>query len=273
MREEPARLIGLIRAYTRRGLSVAAMAQREQEVRQSARATAGQRLKGRIRRAIFNFVLRRTRRGITGRENMRFARTRLYGRARQLFGRLAELFVEKGLIDARADFYYLTVQEAFGLVQGTAVTLDVRALIQIRKVEYAAFAQRVPRERMQIAGMPSLNMTYETGNGSSTQQHLVGTGCSSGRVQGQARIVTDPTEPLGEGDHILIAGSTDPGWVFLMTQARGLVVERGSVLSHTAIIGRELGIPTVVGAEGATSLIPEGASVSMDGSTGEVQWQ
>jgi len=273
LREEPARLIGLIRAYIQHGQTVEAMEQREWEVRQGARTRADQRLKGRLRRALFNFVLRQTRYGTTSRENMRFARTRLYGRARQLFGRMAELFVERGLIDARADFYYLTVQEAFGLVQGTAVTLDVRPLIQIRKAEYAAFAERVPRERMQITGIPSLGMTYETATGSSTQHRLVGTGCSSGRVQGNARVVTDPTEPLGEGDHILIAGSTDPGWVFLMTQARGIVVERGSVLSHTAIIGRELGIPTVVGAEGATTLIPEGARVSIDGSTGEIQWQ
>jgi pyruvate,water dikinase len=57
-----------------------------------------------------------------------------------------------------------------------------------------------------------------------------------------------------------------------MMSSAGIVVERGSPLSHTAIIGRELGIPTVVGAAGATRLIPEGAVTRIDGGTGEVRW-
>ena len=74
-----------------------------------------------------------------------------------------------------------------------------------------------------------------------------------------------------DGD-ILVARSTDPAWIFLMMQARGLVVEKGSVLSHTAIVGRELGIPTVVGVAGATEHIANGDRVRIDGNTGEVQW-
>jgi pyruvate,water dikinase len=64
---------------------------------------------------------------------------------------------------------------------------------------------------------------------------------------------------------------TDPGWVFLMVPAGGLVVERGSILSHTAIIGRELGIPTVVGVADATSLIADGQLLEIDGSSGVVR--
>jgi pyruvate,water dikinase len=63
---------------------------------------------------------------------------------------------------------------------------------------------------------------------------------------------------------------TDPGWVFLMVSAAGLVVEKGSLLSHTAIIGRELGVPTVVGVEGATELIRNGQVIQVNGQTGEI---
>jgi pyruvate,water dikinase len=59
--------------------------------------------------------------------------------------------------------------------------------------------------------------------------------------------------------------------VFLMVPAAGLVVERGSILSHTAIIGRELGIPTVVGVADATTLIADGQLVEIDGGTGVVR--
>jgi pyruvate,water dikinase len=58
-----------------------------------------------------------------------------------------------------------------------------------------------------------------------------------------------------------------------MINAGGLVVERGSVLSHTAILGRELGIPTVVNAEGATHRIPQRARIRVNGGTGEVAWK
>jgi pyruvate,water dikinase len=57
-----------------------------------------------------------------------------------------------------------------------------------------------------------------------------------------------------------------------MTSAKGIVIEKGSVLSHTAIIGRELGIPTVVGIKDATRRIANGARIFIDGSTGEVHW-
>ena len=98
------------------------------------------------------------------------------------------------------------------------------------------------------------------------------TGCSAGAVTGVAHVVRDPAGASVHRDQVLVARSTDPGWVFLMMSAAGLVTERGSPLSHTAIIGRELGIPTVVGVEGATARIPDGARLTIDGATGDVQW-
>ncbi|MDH3443981.1 MAG: PEP-utilizing enzyme, partial [Deltaproteobacteria bacterium] len=100
-----------------------------------------------------------------------------------------------------------------------------------------------------------------------------GTGCSSGTARGTACVVLDPQSNINGGDHILVACSTDPGWVFLMLSAKGIISEKGSVLSHTAIIGRELGIPTIVGVKDATKLIPDGAHLSINGSTGEIQWE
>ena len=64
---------------------------------------------------------------------------------------------------------------------------------------------------------------------------------------------------------------TDPGWVFLMISAAGLVVEKGSLLSHTAIIGRELGVPTVVGLPSATVRIKTGDIIKVNGQTGIVE--
>jgi pyruvate,water dikinase len=85
-------------------------------------------------------------------------------------------------------------------------------------------------------------------------------------------VIRSPDQDLTIDGEILIAPMTDPGWVFLMVAAGGLVVEKGSLLSHTAIIGRELGVPTVVGVEGATGLIPDGTEIEIDGRAGTVRF-
>ena len=69
---------------------------------------------------------------------------------------------------------------------------------------------------------------------------------------------------------VLVAESTDPGWIFLMAAAAAVVVEKGSMLSHAAIVGRELGIPTVVGIAGATHLFADEPMLTVDGATGTV---
>lgn len=101
---------------------------------------------------------------------------------------------------------------------------------------------------------------------------IVGLGSSGGRVRGRAKVISDPTLHVALGpDAILVARETDPGWLFLMLSVRGLIVERGSMLSHTAITGRKLGIPTVVAVPHATTRIPDNSLIEIDGTSGEVR--
>lgn len=67
-----------------------------------------------------------------------------------------------------------------------------------------------------------------------------------------------------------MARMTDPGWVFLLASAKGIITEKGSLLSHTAIIARELRIPSIVAVENATELLKNGDIIEMDGSTGDI---
>jgi pyruvate,water dikinase len=69
---------------------------------------------------------------------------------------------------------------------------------------------------------------------------------------------------------ILVARQTDPGWILLYPRVSGLIVERGSLLSHTAIIARELKIPCLVGVRGATDRIRNGQSVELNATSGTV---
>ena len=105
----------------------------------------------------------------------------------------------------------------------------------------------------------------------SERPQLQGLGVSAGVVSGRARVILDPNEPVDlEPDEILVAPQTDPAWTPLFLGAAGVIVEFGAVMSHAAIVARELGIPAVVGVDHATLLLATGTHVEIDGSSGTV---
>jgi len=85
------------------------------------------------------------------------------------------------------------------------------------------------------------------------------------------RKVVDPRHALIQPGEMLVAERTDPGWILLFPSAAGLLVERGSLLSHSAIVARELRIPTVVSVEGLTAWLQDGDEVEFDGGTGRIR--
>jgi pyruvate,water dikinase len=96
-------------------------------------------------------------------------------------------------------------------------------------------------------------------------------GCA-GVAVGRARVILDPTDPGAmEAGDVLIAPSTDPAWTPLFMPASAVVVNVGGQISHSIIVSRELGLPCVVSVTDATSKIPDGATVEVDGSAGTVK--
>lgn len=273
LREDPRPLVRLLRGFVRAGEAPEEPEPCDSDTRRDAERFVRERLRNPLHRWLFAAVLRRARLSITNRENMRFARTRLFGHARRVFRRLGVLLAGRGLLDGPEDIHFLTVEEVFGCIRGTGVTRDLMSLVELRRGEYRDFARRSLPRRFETSGIPRVNRfevkeAIPRGGG-----EIQGTGCSSGRAEGSAMVVRDPSGVDDARGRILVAASTDPGWVFLMVASRGIVVEKGSLLSHTAIVGRELGVPTVVGATGCVDRIPEGARVRLDGSTGVVRWE
>ena len=78
-------------------------------------------------------------------------------------------------------------------------------------------------------------------------------------------------ETIVEKDAIVITKSTDPGWIMVFPLMKGLIVEKGSLLSHSAIISREIGLPTIVSVTGATEWLQDGDIIEFDGSTGIIK--
>ena len=85
------------------------------------------------------------------------------------------------------------------------------------------------------------------------------------------KVLRTPNEDARLDGEILVAERTDPGWVPLYPSVSGLLIERGSILSHSAIVAREMGIPTIVGIAGLVSTLKTGQVVTMDGGTGTVR--
>ena len=100
---------------------------------------------------------------------------------------------------------------------------------------------------------------------------LSGAAGSGGVATGRARVILDAADPEGlEPGDILVAPQTDPSWVPLFVPADGVIVNVGAMGSHAMIVSRELGVPCVASVADATKLIPDGATVTIDGNAGTV---
>lgn len=100
---------------------------------------------------------------------------------------------------------------------------------------------------------------------------LIGTPGAQGVTTGNARVVRGPGDfgRVQAGD-ILICEVTDPAWTPLFRIAAGVVTQTGGALSHAAIVAREYRIPAVLGIAHVTELVPDGARVTLNGTTGAV---
>jgi pyruvate,water dikinase len=226
-----------------------------------------------LRRLVFGWVLRRTRACVQARENLRFERTRVFGRARLVLLELGRRLVAIDRLDDARDVLYLEQDELIGAVEGWATTADLRVLAAARKAEYARYRTLPPPpDRFETSASLPRGPARAVAAGATPPEGdtLRGQGCWPGIVRGTVRVVTDPTgAPLRPGE-ILVAERTDPGWVLIFPAASGLLVERGSLLSHSAIIARELGLPTIVALPGLTRWLADGDWVEMDGGRGVV---
>ncbi len=228
-----------------------------------------------VKRKLFFWILSHARTRVRERENLRFERTRLFGRVRRIFVELGRRFHDAGCLDDPRDVFWLEVDEALGFVDGTATTTDLRGLAAVRKAEFQRHREGpVPEGRFETRGIVHAGNTFVSGNpppAAVSGDEQKGLGCCSGVVRGRVRVVKDPKGVRLDRDQILVALRTDPGWVLLFPAAAGLIVEHGSLLSHSAIVARELGLPAVVSLAGATEWLHDGDLVELNGATGVVR--
>lgn len=165
--------------------------------------------------------------------------------------------------DLGRDVFFLHLEE---LSRFEAERSRLAEEIGRRKTRWQAFQRLDVAEVIDSADLEGLGLAPDVERAAD----LRGEPVAAGVATGTARIVFDPRTAGDLGtDYILVCPSTDPGWTPLFINARGLVVERGGVLSHGAIVARDFGIPAVVCPD-ATRLLPGGAAIRIDGNRGTI---
>jgi pyruvate,water dikinase len=250
----------------------------EQKIRDDAEQHVQQSIgKNFFKRIVFNWVLKHARNRVRDRENLRFERTRLFGRVRRIFVEIGKRFEDAALIRDARDIFYLEVNEVMGLIEGTTSTAKVKELIELRYKEFEDFKTgEAPADRFETRGIVYQGNSFKASRSAAASvdmqgDSLKGIGCCPGVVRGPVRVIHDPKHACLQAGDILVAERTDPGWIMLFPSASGLLVERGSLLSHSAIVAREMGIPAIVSVPGITTWLRDGDYVEFDGSTGVIR--
>ena len=255
-------------------ISIGSMAQRgDVETPPLPPAAAFPRITNPLKRVLFRYVLRHARERVCSRENLRFERTRLFGRVRTILRQLGKRLHADGVLEAADDVFYLELGEILSVWESTGTTAGLGELAKQRRAGFAEYeASEAPPDRFITRGPVSRYRHFENARPPVEEAgSLTGTGACPGRVTGRVRVVLDPRGARLEHGEILVARQTDPGWVVLFPAAAGLLVERGSLLSHSAIVSRELRLPCIVSLPGITRLLKTGDLVEIDGSSGTVR--
>ncbi|MCR5835548.1 MAG: phosphoenolpyruvate synthase [Lachnospiraceae bacterium] len=254
------------------------------------------------------FLVNRCSVGIAGREKSRLNRSRIFGIVRLIFTTIGDNFARRGILDDKRDIFYLTVEEVFEIVgmngdlTGNASDdnglddsgLDrfgsdskglnrfgsdsfdinrIKSIVNERKENYKLYEVLPPYSRLIFAGeeFDKTHISINTYKRKQTTNVLQGVPCSGGITEGEALVIDNVKNLKDVSDKILVTKMTDPGWVFLLATAKGVLSEKGSLLSHTAIISRELKIPAIVGIDNLLDTIESGDYLRIDAGTGKIE--
>ena len=251
-------------------------------------------------------LLRAAQASVAYRERARLKQALLYTRLRRVALAIGRRLTDAGRLAKPDDVFMLTWQELDELGTGRAMfPYRVPDLVALRRREHATLdAMRPPATfsaRMggylppgaRAAGRGPAGRRGDTfavpmgghlppgvradrrgpaerrGESPASRSTLRGTGASGGTASGPAAVLDDVRDAarLRNGD-VLVTRQTDPGWAAVFGLVSGLVIERGGLLSHGAIVAREFGLPCVVGVENATGRIRPGQRVTVDGDRG-----
>jgi rifampicin phosphotransferase len=276
--QDPSFLFVCLKNYLRSGqVDLEAYEKREKEIRAGAEKLVRENLKG-LKYVVYSWSLHHARKAVRNRENTRFCRTRIYGVARAMFNGIGRDFAARGIIEKADDIQLLQIQEIWGAIDGTLTVQDLKKMVDLRREQYAGYEAIETAPRFITRGpvyWQNVHTEEETDAGTEQVElgegMLKGTGACPGIVEGVVKVILSPKDDLELNNEILVTSRTDPGWIPLYPSAAALLVERGGLLSHSAIVAREMGLPTIVGIRDLTKTLKTGMRVRINGESGLIE--
>ncbi len=278
IKDNPVFCIAIIQNYLRNTVpDPAKQEEHERTIRQKAENKLQEKLKKKrtyivfSKLGIYRWVLSNARRAIKNRENQRFCRTEAYSLIRTIMRSIGRQWQTQSIIDSAEDIFYLEIDEIWSFIEGKPKCVDLKKQIALRKEEFERYKTVTLPDHIEAYGEIDLN-TINKGEPEVPQDDIIkGLGCCAGIVEKEVRVVLVPDVDLRLNGEIMVAKQTDPGWVVLFPSIGGLIVEKGSMLSHSAIVAREMGIPAVVGVKQATKILATGDRVLLNGAEGTIK--
>lgn len=281
LRQDPSFLFAVLKNYlSKPDLTIDTLHENELKLREEAESQVFSALSdkfGSKKLQKFKKDLHKLRCAVRNRENMRLARTRMFGLYRDIFLEIGSQLAFYDILDQPRDVFYLTVNELYEYNDGRSVGTNFRPVIKARKEEYSGYQSQDLPHHFWTWGAVYHHNAYEypfQDKAAAIDENadtLKGTGCYPGVVEKPIRLIFSPDDELNLDGQILCTVRTDPGWAPLFPTAGGIIVERGSTLSHSAVVARELGIPAIVGVPGLTKILSDREKVRMDGASGVIQ--
>lgn len=221
--------------------------------------------------ANFMAAARAARSSLAARERSKLHCTLITEEVRMPLRELGQRLVKRGLLSRWEDVLLVTDDEADAFIANpaayAALITERAAQLEMLKAKEAPFV---------FEGDPPPLSTYKDRTPGKAEiaaagTRLSGIGVSPGRYTGPARVITSlSAQSTLEPGEVIVAAITDASWGPLFLAAGAVVVETGSVISHAAIVSRELGIPAAVSVANATRRIRDGSTITVDGNTGTV---
>ncbi|MBL7138327.1 MAG: hypothetical protein ISS17_06105 [Bacteroidales bacterium] len=231
------------------------------------------------KRFVFRVLLPTARKAVARREISKALAIKMVNELRKGYRALAIKMLDPGLappnsaslrfwmMDDEDQIYFLTHEEIGKLIETCNRSVLEKAnrrrelLPETDKLQFPEVCFGIP-EPIEVPVVPEIK-----------EGQLTGTPVSSGKVNARVRIIhtMDDADKLERGE-IMVASFTDIGWTPYFSIISGLITEIGSPLSHGAVVAREYGIPAIVGAKGAKTLLRDGDFVLLDGDRGIVKF-
>jgi pyruvate,water dikinase len=215
---------------------------------------------------LFRWLLGHTQIHTRERDTMHFEMTRIIPHTRRMLLQLGSRWCERNLIEQPEDVFFLTWEE---LNRIATLPRPMQDAVRANRDEFKTNKRR-PWPVI-IRSSEEIYAEVATAGEEDIEGQRRGVAGSPGVVTGVARVIQGPEEfsRLQNGE-ILVAPLTNPVWTPLFAIAGAIVTEVGGILSHGAIVAREYGIPAVMSVAGATQMIRDGQTVTIDGNRGIV---